>query len=152
MTEIINTVDRKQKYKKVAYYPGCALEGAASAYDKSTRAVGKKLGLELVEIKDWNCCGAMEVKNVDPEIQTYLSARVMSQAVTEAKQKRGHGRRVMVAIIILKRLNTTLRIRKSPSKSSKKSRPKQDTKLMNPARLKPFTRLIGLNLVTAKKS
>jgi heterodisulfide reductase subunit B len=71
------------KYKKVAYYPGCALEGSAHAYDRSTRALGKELGLELVDVKDWNCCGAMEVKNIDPKIQTYLSSRVMSIAANE---------------------------------------------------------------------
>jgi heterodisulfide reductase subunit B len=73
----------KDKYKKVAYYPGCALEGTGHAYNRSTKAVGKKLGLDLVEVKDWNCCGAMEVKNIDPKIQTYLSSRVMSTAANE---------------------------------------------------------------------
>ena len=38
------------KYKKVAYYPGCALEGTGHAYNRSTKAVGKKLGLDLVEV------------------------------------------------------------------------------------------------------
>jgi len=71
------------KYKKVAYYPGCALEGSGHAYNRSTKAIGKKLGLELVEVDNWNCCGAMEVKNVDPKIQTYLSSRVMSIAANE---------------------------------------------------------------------
>ncbi len=73
----------EQKYKKVAYYPGCALEGSGHAYDRSTRAVGKQLGLELVDVKNWNCCGAMEVKNIDPKLQTYLSSRVMSIAAKE---------------------------------------------------------------------
>ncbi len=72
-----------KKYQKVAYYPGCALEGSGHADDRSTRAVGKKLGLDLVEIKNWNCCGAMEVKNVDPKLQTYLSARNMAIASEE---------------------------------------------------------------------
>jgi len=72
-----------ENYKKVAYYPGCALEGTANAYDHSTRAVGKKLGLELVELKNWNCCGAMEVKNLDPQLQNYLSARNLSIAANE---------------------------------------------------------------------
>ncbi len=71
------------KYKKVAYYPGCALEGTGHAYNVSTKAVGKSLGLELEEVKNWNCCGAMEVKNIDPKIQTYLSSRVMSIAANE---------------------------------------------------------------------
>ena len=70
-------------YQKVAYYPGCALEGTGHAYNRSTKEVGKALGLELDEVKNWNCCGAMEVKNIDPKIQTYLSSRVMSIAANE---------------------------------------------------------------------
>ena len=62
--------------------PGCALEGTGHAYNRSTKAVGKALGLELDEVKNWNCCGAMEVKNIDPKLQTYLSSRVMSIAAT----------------------------------------------------------------------
>ena len=42
--------------------------------------MGKALGLDLVDLKNWNCCGAMEVKNVDPQLQTYLSARNLSIA------------------------------------------------------------------------
>ena len=63
------------KYQKVAYYPGCALEGTGHGYNRSTKEVGKALGLDLVELDNWNCCGAMEVKNVDPKLQTFLSAR-----------------------------------------------------------------------------
>ncbi|MGI9388239.1 MAG: CoB--CoM heterodisulfide reductase iron-sulfur subunit B family protein [Methyloligellaceae bacterium] len=73
----------EQKYKRVAYYPGCALEGTGHAYNRSTKAVGKALGLELDEVKNWNCCGAMEVKNIDPKLQTYLSSRVLSIAAND---------------------------------------------------------------------
>ena len=31
----------KDKYKKVAYYPGCALEGTGHSYNRSTKAVGQ---------------------------------------------------------------------------------------------------------------
>ena len=68
------------KYKQVAYYPGCALGGTGHAYNRSTSELGKALGLEVVELKNWNCCGAMEVKNIDPKLQTYLSARNLSIA------------------------------------------------------------------------
>lgn len=77
----------KAEYQRVAYYPGCALEGTGHAYNTSTQAVGKALGLKLDEVKDWNCCGAMEVKNVDPKVQTYLSSRVMSIAAHEMKAR-----------------------------------------------------------------
>ncbi|WP_028484698.1 CoB--CoM heterodisulfide reductase iron-sulfur subunit B family protein [Thioalkalivibrio sp. ALE17] len=65
---------------KVAYYPGCALEGSGGPYDRSTRVLVKALGLEMENLRDWNCCGAMEVKNVHPMLQTYLSARNMAIA------------------------------------------------------------------------
>jgi heterodisulfide reductase subunit B len=73
----------KQEYRRVAYYPGCALEGTGHAYNRSTKALGSALGLELDEVKNWNCCGAMEVKNIDPKVQTYLSSRVMSIAANQ---------------------------------------------------------------------
>ena len=73
----------KGKYAEVAYYPGCALEGSGHAYNRSTKALGKKLGLKLKEVDNWNCCGAMEVKNIDPKLQTYLSSRVMSIAANK---------------------------------------------------------------------
>ncbi len=63
---------KSKEYKKVAYYPGCALEGTGHAYNRSTKELGKALGLELDE-----------VKNIDPKVQTYLSSRVMSIAANE---------------------------------------------------------------------
>ena len=77
----------RKNYQTVAYYPGCALEGTGHAYNASTKAVGKALGLALDEVRDWNCCGAMEVKNIDPKVQTYLSSRVMAIAAHEMKAK-----------------------------------------------------------------
>ncbi len=43
---------------RFAYYPGCSLESTAWEYDRSTRAVCNALGIELVEIRDWTCCGS----------------------------------------------------------------------------------------------
>lgn len=78
---MVDVTDKIMKYRDVAYYSGCALEGSANGYDVSTRAVAKSLGLRIKDVTDWNCCGAMEVKNVDPGLQTYLSSRVLSNAV-----------------------------------------------------------------------
>ena len=43
---------------KLAFYPGCSLEGMANDYAHSIIAVFKHLDIELVEIEDWSCCGA----------------------------------------------------------------------------------------------
>lgn len=46
--------------KSYAYYPGCSLEKNALSYHQSSEAVAKALGIEFVEVDDWNCCGATE--------------------------------------------------------------------------------------------
>lgn len=43
---------------KYAYYPGCSLHSTAKEYDLSTKEVARALGIELIEIPDWVCCGA----------------------------------------------------------------------------------------------
>jgi heterodisulfide reductase subunit B len=43
---------------KLTYYPGCSLHSTAAEYNASTNAVFDALGVELVELDDWNCCGA----------------------------------------------------------------------------------------------
>ncbi|MDO7788142.1 CoB--CoM heterodisulfide reductase iron-sulfur subunit B family protein [Desulforamulus aquiferis] len=60
---------------RVAYYPGCSLQSVAKEYDSSTRAVSKALGIELIEIPDWNCCGASAAHASSEYLATALSAR-----------------------------------------------------------------------------
>jgi heterodisulfide reductase subunit B len=60
---------------KYAYYPGCSLEAGSAAYDKSVRAVVEKLGLQLDELDDWNCCGATEYFTQDELVATSVIAR-----------------------------------------------------------------------------
>ncbi len=43
---------------RYAYFPGCSYHGTGKEYELSTHAVAKKLGMELVTIPDWSCCGA----------------------------------------------------------------------------------------------
>jgi heterodisulfide reductase subunit B len=45
---------------KYNYFPGCSLERNAASYNISSLAITKPLGIDLVEIDDWNCCGATE--------------------------------------------------------------------------------------------
>lgn len=65
---------------KYAYYPGCSLARNARAYHQSTLAVAERLGLELEEIDDWNCCGATEYVSVDLLGSYALSARNLALA------------------------------------------------------------------------
>lgn len=65
---------------KFAYYPGCSVSTSAVEYDMSTREVFKALGIELLELEDWSCCGASAVYNVDQLLASALSARNLAIA------------------------------------------------------------------------
>ncbi len=65
---------------KISYYPGCSLHGTALEYDASLRSVCRLLGIELVEIEDWNCCGASSAHCVNEELSVLLPARNLALA------------------------------------------------------------------------
>jgi heterodisulfide reductase subunit B len=62
----------------IAYYPGCSLHGIAREYERSAALVCRRLGIRLVEVEDWNCCGATAAHSLDRELTLGLSARNLS--------------------------------------------------------------------------
>lgn len=58
---------------KVSYFPGCTLKTKAKELDKYARKCAEILGVELCEIKDWQCCGGVYVSAKD-EIASKLSS------------------------------------------------------------------------------
>ncbi len=58
-----------------AYYPGCSGLGTSREYDSSTRAVCAALGLDLVDIPDWSCCGSSPAHTLDHSLSAALAAR-----------------------------------------------------------------------------
>ena len=65
---------------KFSYYPGCTEHSTSLEYGLSTHAVFKALGVELVEIEDWNCCGAAATHSVNHLLSLCLPARNISKA------------------------------------------------------------------------
>ena len=59
----------------IAYYPGCSGLGTSKEYDASTRAVCEALGLSLVDIPDWSCCGSTPAHTKDHTLSAALAAR-----------------------------------------------------------------------------
>ncbi len=60
---------------KYAYFPGCSLESTGREFGESTELVGEALGVELVEIPDWNCCGATSAHSLDHKLSVALPGR-----------------------------------------------------------------------------
>jgi heterodisulfide reductase subunit B len=65
---------------KLAFYPGCSLEGMAKDYSRSVVAVFEHLDIELVEIDDWSCCGATAAHSLDEMMAVALPARNLAAA------------------------------------------------------------------------
>lgn len=65
---------------KYFYYPGCSLEGTAKEYNISTTSLMKALGADLVEIDNWNCCGASAAESVSDLLSYVLPARNLAIA------------------------------------------------------------------------
>lgn len=68
------------KSRRVGYFPGCTLHCSGVEYDESTRAVAPVLGLELVEIKDWVCCGSGAAHQVSRELAAELPMKNLAMA------------------------------------------------------------------------
>ena len=60
---------------RFSYFPGCTDHSTSLEYGLSTEAVFQTLGVELVEIQDWNCCGAAATHSINHLLSLCLPAR-----------------------------------------------------------------------------
>jgi len=65
---------------KYLFYPGCSMQRSAIPYMDSITAIEEKLGMELIEVEDWNCCGATEYCAVNRTAAHSLVARNLALA------------------------------------------------------------------------
>ena len=66
---------------KYAYFPGCSQESTAEEYNRSLLAVADRLeALDLIELPDWNCCGATPAATVNALLPHALAARNLAIA------------------------------------------------------------------------
>jgi heterodisulfide reductase subunit B len=66
--------------QKYAFYPGCTLHSTGVEFGVSSGLVCEALGLEMVEIADWNCCGASSAHSMDHRLFLALPARNLAKA------------------------------------------------------------------------
>ncbi|MEH7505896.1 CoB--CoM heterodisulfide reductase iron-sulfur subunit B family protein [Neobacillus drentensis] len=65
---------------RYAFFPGCTLESAAEELMISTKKVAAALGIELIELNGWTCCGASHIQDVDDFLATSINARNITLA------------------------------------------------------------------------
>jgi len=100
---------------KLAYYPGCTLKTKAKNFEDSAIASAKALGIELVELPDWNCCGVVHSLVTDNLIFHLGAIRNLIRV-----QEMNENRVVVLCSMCYNTLKrTNLRIQNSPDELSK---------------------------------
>lgn len=70
---------------KVPFYPGCSLKAQAGNFERSGISAARAVGLELVEVERWNCCGTVYSLTGDDLLRQVAPVRnlIRVQAVGE---------------------------------------------------------------------
>jgi heterodisulfide reductase subunit B len=62
-----------------SYFPGCSAESTARDMHESTLEVAKVLGIQLIEPKNWTCCGATAGHQTDRFLSVALPAATLAK-------------------------------------------------------------------------
>lgn len=71
----------------LAYYPGCTLKTRAKNFETSALAVMLALGINLVELPRWNCCGTVYSLAEDDLIHHVAAVRNLIHVKDQGKNK-----------------------------------------------------------------
>lgn len=67
----------------LSYFPGCSMATSAMENNLSLIELTKKLGFNLIELGDWNCCGSSSTHSMNTELALYLASRNLTLASPE---------------------------------------------------------------------
>ncbi len=71
---------KKKLPKRIPYFPGCSLATTAKENNDSMKSLFKSMGIRLVELRDWSCCGSSSAHCIDSGLAVDLAARNLSLA------------------------------------------------------------------------
>jgi heterodisulfide reductase subunit B len=63
-----------------SYFPGCSLASTAAEANRSLMQAARILGLNLIELEDWNCCGSSSAQTMCKNLSLGMAARNLSLA------------------------------------------------------------------------
>jgi len=76
---------------RVSYFPGCTLNTTGKGFDNAVRASAASVGLELVELPEWNCCGATYPLIIDNMLELAAPSHVLLAARDQGPGSNGQG-------------------------------------------------------------
>jgi len=69
-----------KKPVEVSYFPGCSMKTSAKENNESLKEFFNKIGIKLVELTDWSCCGSSSAHCVDTDLALDLASRNLAIA------------------------------------------------------------------------
>lgn len=63
---------------EMSYFPGCSLVSTARENNLSLIEFCRKIGVNLIELEDWNCCGTSSAHKISSQLALDLCARNLS--------------------------------------------------------------------------
>lgn len=70
----------ENKPMEVTWFPGCSMKTSAMENHESFKIFCEAIGIRLVELPDWNCCGSSSAHSIDRELAFDLVARNLAMA------------------------------------------------------------------------
>ena len=107
---------------KIPYFPGCTLKTTAKNFETSALAVAESMGIELVELPRWNCCGTVTSLTSDDLMHHLAPIRdlIRVEEMNENGEMENEHRLVALCSMcfnVLKRSN--LRVKENPEELEK---------------------------------
>jgi len=72
---------------RYAYFPGCSLSSSGIEFNLSFQCVSRALGIDLVEVRDWVCCGASSAHATSHLLSIALPVLNLSHAENDGFDK-----------------------------------------------------------------
>ncbi len=69
-----------QRPAEISYFPGCSLATTARENNLSLLEICRKIGVNLIELEDWNCCGSSSAHSLNSDLALHLASRNLSLA------------------------------------------------------------------------
>jgi heterodisulfide reductase subunit B2 len=66
--------------KDFSYFPGCSLATTSAESNLSMMKAARILGMNLIELEDWNCCGSSSAQTMCKNLSLGMAARNLSLA------------------------------------------------------------------------
>ncbi|RLG86302.1 MAG: heterodisulfide reductase, subunit B [Thermoprotei archaeon] len=95
---------------RILYYPGCTIKRNAIEYEKSSLTILKELGIEVIELDKWYCCGTVFSLATDDLMKHLGAVRTLIKAQEQSRESNTNTLLTLCPMCfnVLKRVNNVI--------------------------------------------